>query len=96
MFFTYQFQVTAADERRHGVAHFSEWISLPDLIEKVKARLPEGTKVPSTALVRLQFMPRNRNSHTSMNFTQRFQVQYKIQVWHLLVLILFCFLNPGI
>lgn len=57
----------------------SAWISIPDMIRKVmKERLPEDT--PSPAPVRLQFMPRNRNSNTAMTFTERFQVQYKIQV----------------
>lgn len=79
-FFFFCIQVTAADDRRHGAAHLSEWISIPDMIEKVKMRLPEGANVPSAALVRLQFMPRNRNSHTAMTFTERFQVQYKVQV----------------
>ena len=71
--------VTAADERRHNVAHLSEWLSLKDLVQKTKAICPENTPVPSTALVRLQFTPRNPYIHSAMNFTSRLPVQYKIQ-----------------
>ena len=35
-----------ADDRRHGVAHMSEFFSVRDLIEKVKARIPEGSPIP--------------------------------------------------
>ncbi len=49
----------AVDERHHGIAHLSQWLSLEDLMSKVKARCPEGTAIPSKALVRLQFAPRN-------------------------------------
>jgi hypothetical protein len=73
-------QVTAADERRHGVAHLSEWLSLADMVEKVKERCPDGTDIPSKALVRLQFAPRNKYTQRALSFTGRFQLQYKIQV----------------
>ena len=43
---------TAADERRHGVAHLSEYISLPDLCRKVQDRCPPQTPIPSIDLVR--------------------------------------------
>ena len=65
--------VSAADERRHNVAHMSQWISLRDLISQA------GTPIPSKALVCLQFTPRNLYAHTVMSFTGRFAVQYKIQ-----------------
>lgn len=71
---------TAADERRHGVAHLSEYISLPDLCRKVQDRCPPETPIPSIDLVRLQFCPKRPTSHAASNFTGRFQVQYKIQV----------------
>ena len=32
-------EISAADERRHGVAHLSNFISLRDLIEQIKQRL---------------------------------------------------------
>ncbi|XP_014676567.1 PREDICTED: uncharacterized protein LOC106816458 [Priapulus caudatus] len=71
--------VVAADERRHNVAHLSEWLSLKEMIAKAAEVCPPGTKIPSASLVRLQFAPRNPYVHTALNFTSRIQVQYKIQ-----------------
>ena len=34
-------EVTAADDRRHGEAHFSEFISLNEMIEKTKEVCPD-------------------------------------------------------
>ncbi|XP_060552756.1 uncharacterized protein LOC132714041 [Ruditapes philippinarum] len=70
---------TAVDDRRHGEAHLSEWLSLEDMIQQAKERCPENTPIPSKTLVRLQFSPRNQYAKTSWNFTSRLQVQYKIQ-----------------
>ena len=72
-------EVTAADDRRHGEAHLSEFISLNEMIEKTKEVCPEGTAIPSSSLVRLQFVPRNPYSHAALNFTSKLKVQYKIQ-----------------
>ena len=44
-------QLTAADDRRHGIAHMSEFISIRDLISKVSVKLPEGTPIPSESTV---------------------------------------------
>ncbi|XP_033753387.1 uncharacterized protein LOC117336839 [Pecten maximus] len=71
--------ITAADDRRHGVAHLSEFISLKEMITKAKNECPEGTPIPSKSLVRLQFAPRNPYSKTAHNFTSRINVQHKIQ-----------------
>ncbi len=71
--------VTAADERRHNVAHISQWILLRDLMSQAKEKCPPDTPIPSKALVRLQFTPRNPYAHTALTFTRRFAVQYKIQ-----------------
>ena len=71
--------VSAADERRHNVAHMSQWISLRDLISRATDKCPAETPIPSKALVCLQFTPRNPYSHTALSFTGRFAVQYKIQ-----------------
>lgn len=71
--------ITAADERRHNIAHMSEWISLSDLIEKAAEKCPEATPIPSKSLVRLQFAPRNPYIKTAWNFTSAINIQYKIQ-----------------
>lgn len=72
-------EVTAEDDRRHGVAHMSEFISLEEMIEKAASQCPEGTPIPSKSLVRLQFTPRSPFSKQALNFTSRLDVQYKIQ-----------------
>jgi hypothetical protein len=71
--------VTAEDERRHNVAHMSQWLSVKDLVAQAAALCPPDTPIPSNALVRLQFTPRNPYSHAAMSFTSRYKVQYKIQ-----------------
>lgn len=72
-------QNTAADDRRHGNAHLSEYISLGDMISKAEETCPVGTPIPSKSLARLQFTPRNPFSHATLNFTSRIKIQYKIQ-----------------
>lgn len=72
-------EITAADERRHNIAHLSEFVSLDEMIEKAEQNCPEGTPIPSRSLVRLQFSPRNPYTHSALNFTSKIKVQYKIQ-----------------
>ena len=71
--------VTAVDDRRHGEEHLARWLSLEDMMNQTLSICPEGTLVPSKALVRLQFSPRNPYTHSDLNFTSRIPVQYKIQ-----------------
>lgn len=71
--------ITADDDRRHNMAHLSEFISLKEMIERASKECPEGMPIPSKALVRLQFAPRNPYCHAALNFTSKIQVQYKIQ-----------------
>lgn len=72
-------KVTAADDRHHGEAHLSNWISLQELIDAAAEKSPEGTLIPSKTLVRIQFTPRNPYAQNALNFTSRIPVQYKIQ-----------------
>ena len=71
----------AVHERRHGpdVAYLPVAISVPDLIKKVKDKLPADSPVPSEAWVRFQFWPRNRFSETAKHYNCRFDVKYKVQ-----------------
>ena len=71
--------ITAADERRHNIAHLAEWLSLGELVRKTEEQCPPDTPVPSKSLVRLQFAPRNPYTHKALTFTSKIQVQYKIQ-----------------
>ncbi|XP_062616566.1 uncharacterized protein LOC134278262 [Saccostrea cucullata] len=71
--------ITAADDRRHGNAHLSEFISVSDMIQRAASTCPPGTPVPSASLVKLQFAPRNPYCQGALNFTSRLNVQFKIQ-----------------
>lgn len=71
--------ITAADDRRHGQSHMSEFVSIRDLIQQTKSKCPPGTPVPSKALVRLQFTPTNPYSRSALCFTSKFAIQHKIQ-----------------
>ena len=55
----------AADERRHGEGHVnaSEFSSGQDFMRKVKAKAPEGMKVPSETTIYHAFLPRNSGKH---------------------------------
>lgn len=70
---------SAADDRRHGHAHLSEFISLRDMIDQATAKCPQNTPIPSASLVRLQFSPKNPYCKGASNFTSRLDVQFKIQ-----------------
>ena len=71
--------LVAADDRRHGASHMSQWLSLKDLIKKTVEKCPDDTPIPSKDLVRLQFMPKNPYTRASLNFTSRLPIQHKIQ-----------------
>ena len=71
--------LTVADERRHNVAHMSEFLSIRDLVERVSVACPRGTPFPSESLVRLQFVPTNPYAKSALAFTSKFEVQHKIQ-----------------
>ena len=57
--------LTAADERRHRVAHMSRFLSISDLIKQVKARVPEGRNIPSESTVIHAFAPPNMHKKAS-------------------------------
>ena len=69
----------AADDRRHGEAHVAPWTSLKDLMQQTADRCDDDTPVPTMALVRLQFTPKNPYTEAALRFTSRFDIQYKIQ-----------------
>jgi len=73
-------EMTVADDRRHSEAHLAAWISVRDLIEKCIERCPEATLIPSKALVRLQFSPKNPYTKSSLAFTSNLQVNLFIML----------------
>ena len=72
-------ELISCDDRRHGGAHMSQWLSLQDLINQVVTKCTPDTKIPSKTLVRLQFTPSNPYTSTALSFTSRFPLQHKIQ-----------------
>jgi len=53
--------VTAVDDSRHGVCHFSEYILKKDLIAQTSKDLPPGTPIPSESTVLYAAMPKHGN-----------------------------------
>ena len=72
-------QHTAADDRRHGVAHMSNYLSVRDLIEQVKAKIPSDAPVPSESTVIFAFAPPNTHAKSSQYYTGRLNLKHAIQ-----------------
>ena len=71
---------TIVDDRRNGlVAHLARAISIKDLVNQVKARCPEGTAIPSTEWVRIQFWPKTPSIKASVHYTGRFRLKFMVQ-----------------
>ena len=70
---------TAADDRRHGIAHMSEFLSIRDLIEQVKLRVADGTPVPSISTVAYAFSPPNMHAKTSQYYTGKIALKHTVQ-----------------
>ena len=68
---------TPVDDRRHDqVTHLAHAISASDLLEKVRARCPEGTKVPSESWLCLQFWPKSKHAHSKIHYTGNLKVKF--------------------
>jgi hypothetical protein len=73
-------QLLAVQERRHGnELYLPLAVSMEDLKREVSQTLPEGTPVPSTETLRLQFHPANIYRKESVRYTGRFNVKYTVQ-----------------
>ena len=72
-------QLTAADDRRHGIAHMSEFISIRDLISRVCEMCPEGTAIPSESTVIHAFAPPNIHAKTAQHYTGRINLKFVVQ-----------------
>ena len=72
-------EIAAADERRHQVEHLSEFISVKDLIQQVKANLPENTPIPSESTVLFSFVPKNAHRKAAKLYKSKVPLQFKIQ-----------------
>lgn len=73
-------EVSAVDDRRqHSTSYLPFAISIDDLREQVKARLPPDAPTPSNSWIRLNFMPSNPMAKTAENYTGRFNVKFAVQ-----------------
>ena len=72
-------QITAVDDRRHGIAHMSEFLSIRDLIDRVKSKLPEGTPIPSESTVIHSFAPPNMYDKTAQYYTGKINLKHAVQ-----------------
>ena len=72
-------QLTAAGDRRHRIAHMSEFFSVRNLIEKVTARIPEGLPIPSVSTVIHSFAPPNMHAKTAQYYTGELNLKLAIQ-----------------
>ena len=71
-------QFVAVDERRHGVAHMSDYLSIRDLREQVAKNLPDGTPIPSESTVIHSFAPPNMYAKSSQYYTERINLRFTI------------------
>ena len=62
------YEISVADEHRHGVAHLSNFISLRDLIEQITNDCPTGTPIPRKTTILFAFTPKIRISKP-LNYT---------------------------
>ncbi len=70
----------AVDDRRHGtITHLARAISIRDFVDQVRQRCPEGTLIPSSEWVRLQFWPKTPSAMKSLHYTGRFKLKFKVQ-----------------
>lgn len=93
-------KITVACERRHGMAHLSEFISLEELVDKTAKASSEATEIPtSKSLIRFQFAHRNlmQNPHLTLQENLMYSIKFNGTNFALIIkLIIFATLNSDI
>lgn len=79
------FQISAADERRRASgatsdAYMSEFISYPDLRDRIASRCPPDTLIPSVSTLRLATAPANPYCARAQAFSGILDIKHKVQV----------------
>ena len=70
----------AVDDRRHSEGtHLATAISIRDLWERVKQRLPADTAIPSQEWLRLHFWPKTVHAKKTLHYTGRLKIRFMIQ-----------------
>ena len=72
-------QIITADDIRHGVSHMSEFLSIRDLINQVKEKIPEGSPISSASTVIHSFAPPNMYAKTSQYCTRKSNIKFVVQ-----------------
>ena len=73
------YQITAADDRRHGVCHMSEFLSIRDLINQVREKIPDSAPIPSMSTVIHSFAPPNMYAKILQNYTRKTNLKFVVQ-----------------
>ena len=73
--------VAAVSEQRHGTdyLYLPVAISIKDLRQQVKSRLPDLTPIPSSEWLRLLFWPCDPDTSRAMHHTGHFNIKFRIQ-----------------
>ena len=69
------YEISAADECRHGVAYLRNFISLRDLIEQITKDCPTGTPIPCETTVLFAFTPKSAYIKTAKLYKSQFQLK---------------------
>lgn len=73
-------QLLQVNERRHGEELYLPMaISVEDLRDRISARVPEGTPIPSSETLRLQFQPSSSFQKSALKYSGRFNVKFRVQ-----------------
>lgn len=71
---------TAVDDCQHSqIVHLAKVVSLCELKEQVIDRCLPDTPIPSEEYIRLQFLPRRKNTKTSEYYTGKLEVNRMVQ-----------------
>ena len=73
-------EMGVVDERRHNnILHMPFVISRSNLLEKIKARLPENTQFQPLSWLKLNFQPTCPQTMAAMNYTGKFKGKKAVQ-----------------
>lgn len=70
----------AVQERRHGEElYLAKAVSLKDLHQRIKERVPDDTAIPSVKWLRYQFQPLNPRANTAKYFKGKMNIKMMVQ-----------------
>ncbi|CAC5419773.1 unnamed protein product [Mytilus coruscus] len=73
-------QILPVNERRRGQELYLPMaISVEDLRNQIVKRLPNGTPIPCTETIRLQFQPNSAFQKSALKYSYRFNVKFRVQ-----------------